>query len=623
MTAGRRERVLLTDHPWPDVELERSIIEGAGYEFVVGPVAAEPADVVEQRVRDCDPVAILTCWAQVSAAAIRIPQKLAIVGRMGVGLDNIAVSEATARGAWVTNVPDYCTSEVSDHAIGLVLAHFRNITRLDAAVKSTGWKPDGAHLERIGDLTVGIIGYGRIGRETARKLSAFGCRVIAFSPSFREADSYAGPADIAAIQAQADVIILHAPLNAKTQSLVDAVFIDRCATEPLLVNVSRGGLVDNAALIDGLNSGKLRGAALDVVEGEPNPPAEVTGRSDVIVTPHVAFISVASLIELRRRACEEAVRVLRGEAPMNPCNTPAPASTALEGGVSSDIRIVEGPDGPIVVKRALAKLKVAADWFSDPARSTTEVAAIETVGELIGEESVPKILWVKPDENAFAMRLVDPRLRNWKTSLLAGQADARTAHRAGVLLGRLHASSAGRDDIRRRFADTTYFEELRIEPFFTRVAAKRSDIGAEIAAVAQAMRDHAGALVHGDYSPKNILADGGELVILDYEVAHWGDPRFDIAFCATHLLLKASRAGADRAAIARSLAAFLDGYGEQGPRALDEHLTRIAGCLVLARIQGASPVDYIGDLDIAALDGLAQRMITAPAADLKIYMEFV
>lgn len=608
---GAKGRVVLTDHPWPDVDLEREIFADAGFELVAGPEQAGSADEIEALIHKADPIAILTCWGQVSAAAISRPSALAVVARLGVGLDNIAVAVATARGAWVTNVPDYCVGEVSDHAIGLLLAHYRGICRLDAATKASGWAPDGANLERVADLTVAIIGYGRIGRETGRKLAAFGCRILAVSREDLPAEDPAEKVDVAAAQAQADVIILHAPLTPETAHMVDEAFLSSCKRRPLLINVSRGGLVDNDALVAALEDGRLRGAALDVVDNEPAPPADVTTRADIIVTPHVAFASTASMIELRRRACQEAVRVLQGQRPLHPCNQPASiaSTTPLDGGVASDISIVNTPSGPIVVKQALAKLRVAADWFSDPARSATEVAAIDAFADLIGPENVPEIVWVAPEDNSFAMRLVDPRLRNWKKDLLSGTVDLQTAAAAGKLLGRVHKRSMAREDLRQRFADWTYFHELRIDPFFLRVAERLPDCGHAIRATINAMEQRRIALVHGDYSPKNILADGADIVVLDFEVAHWGDPHFDIAFCVSHLVLKSLRRDANTADLAVAAQTFLTSYQSEGPLVDGEHLAHVVGCLMLARLEGSSPVDYLADLDAMQAKQIALALL--------------
>jgi D-3-phosphoglycerate dehydrogenase len=281
-----------------------------------------------------DPIAIMTCWARVSSAAIERPTRLDIVARMGVGLDNIDVSAATARGAWVTNVPDYCVEEVSDHAIALLLDLWRGVTRMDRDVKEGQWNPGAAKAYRVAEKTVAIVGYGRIGRATARKLRGFGCRVLANSPSLllehRSGDEIADgivAADLELIQRSAHAIVIHAPLTKQTHHLIDDAFIARLEFSPVIVNVSRGAVIDNQALVRGLDDGRIEGAGLDVVEGEPAPPRFVTSREDVVATPHVAFASDASLEELRRRSAEEVVRVLGGQRPTHACNTPVRVRT--------------------------------------------------------------------------------------------------------------------------------------------------------------------------------------------------------------------------------------------------------------------------------------------------------
>lgn len=314
--------ILLTDHPWPDVALERDIIEGGGFELVAGGSSAGSDEEVLRLVKATDPVAILTCWAPVSEIAIASPTTLAVVARIGVGLDNIDVAAATRRGAWVTNVPDYCVGEVSDHALALALSFLRGVVRGDREVKATGWHIPTYSVPRLSELCVAIVGYGRIGRETARKFRALGCRILVVDPFAKEVAKGEELADLAVIQQQSDVVVLHAPLTQRTQHMIDASFLGNCARKPLIVNVSRGGLVDNDALEAALDAGIVQGAALDVVDGEPAPPLSLLRHPGTIVTPHVAYRSDASIIELRRRACEEVVRILAGERPHNPCNAP-------------------------------------------------------------------------------------------------------------------------------------------------------------------------------------------------------------------------------------------------------------------------------------------------------------
>jgi D-3-phosphoglycerate dehydrogenase len=314
------DTVFLTDYAWPDDSVEREIFEAAGMRLVSGPAAPLPAPEIESMVREHRPSAILTCWAPVSPKAVEASPRLQIVARLGVGLDNIAVDSATARGILVTNVPDYCVEEVSDHAVGFALAWTRGLILFDREVRAGRWSPANARLRRLGALTCGLVGFGRIARVTARKLGVFGCRLLAHDPFLRD--------DVAGVQAveldellmNSDIVIVHAPLTDGTRHLINRERIARMRRGSLLINVSRGGIVDTDAVIEALQNGQLSAAALDVLESEPAVPGELLRERGAMLTPHVAFSSDASLLELRRRAAEEVVRVLRGEAPRNPCN---------------------------------------------------------------------------------------------------------------------------------------------------------------------------------------------------------------------------------------------------------------------------------------------------------------
>ena len=314
--------VLQTDFAWPDVEIERAVIEDAGHTLVTGPSEALPPERIEALVAEHDPEAIMTCWAEVSAAAIASPAKLAIVQRIGVGLDNIAVAAASERGAWVANVPDYCVEEVSDHAVAMIMGWLRGGVSFDRQVKAGRWNPAAAELRRAANLTGGILGYGRIGQASTRKLVGIGMTVLAHDIVPPREAGLARLVDKDELLARSDVILVHLPLTSDTEHLIDAQFLARVRPGALLVNVSRGPVVDSRALIEALQQGPLAAAALDVVEGEPDPPAELVARADVVAPPHVAFSSDASLAELRRRSAEEVVRVLAGEPPENPCNAP-------------------------------------------------------------------------------------------------------------------------------------------------------------------------------------------------------------------------------------------------------------------------------------------------------------
>jgi D-3-phosphoglycerate dehydrogenase / 2-oxoglutarate reductase len=326
--ATSQPTVLLTDYAWPDVAIEAGIIEGAGFRLVTGPAKAAPAEVIAGLAAEHQPVAIMTNWAPVSAAAIAASPPLRIVARLGVGLDNIAVDDATRRGIWVTNVPDYCVEEVSDHAVGMLLAWARGLIGFDEQVKAGRWEPASARLRRVRDLTCGIIGLGRTGRRTAEKLRGFGVRLLGHA---RSAGIGAAGIDAAGVEAstledllsRSDVVIVHVPLTADTHHLLNRERLALMKSGAFLVNVSRGAVIDTRALVDALDSGQLAGAALDVLEDEPRVPPGLL-RPDVILTPHVAFSSDASLRDLRRKASEEVIRVLRGERPRQARNEPQP-----------------------------------------------------------------------------------------------------------------------------------------------------------------------------------------------------------------------------------------------------------------------------------------------------------
>jgi D-3-phosphoglycerate dehydrogenase len=313
--------VLLTDYAWPDLAIEAEIIERAGFRLISGPPEPASAEAIAALAAEHQPAAIMTNWAPVSAAAIAASPSLRIVTRLGVGLDNIAVSEATRRGIWVTNVPDYCIEEVSDHAVAMLLAWARGLVHFDREVKAGRWEPASARLRRVRELTCGIIGLGRTGRRTAEKLRGFGVRLLGHARTDNATVAGIETTTLAELLRRSDVVIAHVPLTTETHHLLDRERIALMKPGAFLINVSRGAVIDTPVLIDALDGGRLAGAALDVLEDEPRVPPGLL-RPNVILTPHIAFSSDASLCDLRRKASEEVVRVLRGEPPREARNEP-------------------------------------------------------------------------------------------------------------------------------------------------------------------------------------------------------------------------------------------------------------------------------------------------------------
>jgi D-3-phosphoglycerate dehydrogenase len=322
MSLSETLTVLLTDRAWPDDGIEREVLEAAGMHLVCGPASAAGATVVEELVAEHQPAAIMTCWAPVSQTAIAQAAKLRHVARMGVGLDNIAVQAATERGVLVTNVPDYCIDEVSDHALALALSWTRGIAVADRQVRAGRWEPAAAKLHRLRSLHCGVIGFGRIGRATAHKLRAFGATVVASDPAPPAGTDGVAIVALDELLSSCEIVILHAPLLASTKHMIGVRELALMPRGSFLINVSRGGLVDNRALLDALQVGHLAGAGLDVLDGEPRIPDGLLEHPQVIVTPHVGFSSADSVAELRRKAAEEVVRVLSDQPPRCPCNRP-------------------------------------------------------------------------------------------------------------------------------------------------------------------------------------------------------------------------------------------------------------------------------------------------------------
>ncbi len=305
---------MITDHPWPGTDVEAAICDAAGYELLDGSPGDDPAAL---QALAADSVGILTNWAPVTGALIASCPDLRVVTRLGVGVDNIDLAAAAAHGVVVTRVPDYCVEEVSDHAVAMVLAWARGITFFDREVRAGRFDPGARALRRVRNLVVGIWGAGRNGLATARKLAAFGCTVLVDDRHPERAVPYE-VVTVDELLTRSDVVSIHLPLTDETRDIVDAEVLGRMRPGSLLVNTGRGRLVDVEALAAALDAGRPGAAALDVLPDEPHVPPSLVAREDVLVTPHVAFASVESVAEVRRRATEDLVRVLRGETPLDP-----------------------------------------------------------------------------------------------------------------------------------------------------------------------------------------------------------------------------------------------------------------------------------------------------------------
>ncbi len=301
----------------------------------------------------------------------------------------------------------------------------------------------------------------------------------------------------------------------------------------------------------------------------------------------------------------------------------------LSGGVSNAVFLIEQGSERFVVKQARGKLRVQADWQCSVERIWREVEVLRTCNDLIPKISpsewvgtrVPELLWTNRELFAYAMTAADVDSHTWKERLLAGDMSRGNSQLAGDLLGRIHAKSWHEPFIETKFEDRTFFAELRLQPYYLAAAQRYTKLAFELNRLADETWRQRHALVHGDFSPKNLLVSPGEFMLIDFEVGHYGDPAFDLGFLLTHLTLKAIHLVTHRESMLQLIAEFWRGYSLQLKakrikqqisnaefEAL-EHRTiqHLAGCLV-ARVHGKSPVDYLAPSEQLRAVALAEKL---------------
>lgn len=296
--------------------------------------------------------------------------------------------------------------------------------------------------------------------------------------------------------------------------------------------------------------------------------------------------------------------------------------TPLTGGVSSDIWRVDVSDGrTLCVKRALAKLKVAADWQAPVSRNAYEWAWIQFATQVV-PHAVPQPLAHDEDIGMFAMGYLDPESHPvWKQQLLLGLVNIPTAAQVGRLLGQLHQASAQRPDLAARFDTSDNFHALRLDPYLVATAHRYPDLAARLHALVYRTAHHPVALVHGDVSPKNILVGPQGPVLLDAECAWYGDPAFDVAFCLNHLILKRMvvphQAVQLHAAFEALVSAYFESVRFESRHDLESRCAQLLPALLLARVDGKSPVEYITtEADRERVRGFAIPRVITPTSSL-------
>lgn len=317
-------RVVIAHTSFPDTFLETEALKEIDASIVhTGNLHTAEAREVAKSAN-----ALMVTIQEVDAELIRSLGNCKVIARVGTGLDAIDIPVATECGVWVTYVADYSVDEVSTHAIALLLNHARRLRQMVASVKAGNWY-DAARIEpapRIKGQVLGLIGLGRIGRTVAAKARGLGLNIIAYDPYVQldqDCESDVELVDLDSLFAKADYISLHAPLTESSRYIINAAALELMKPTAYLINTARGELIDDIALLTAVKAGKIAGAALDVLSVEP-PPADWPLLHDerILITPHGAWYSEESKLDVRRKAIDDVVRVLTGQKPVSPVNQP-------------------------------------------------------------------------------------------------------------------------------------------------------------------------------------------------------------------------------------------------------------------------------------------------------------
>jgi len=311
--------VLFADHDYPDIELERGLFRQAGVDVAIAQCKSE--DDVIAHGGGCR--AILLQYAPITDRVLAQLPDLGIVSRIGAGYDTIDTAACERHGVWLANSPDYGVGEVATHALALALASIRNIVGYHRDIGAGKWDfMSSGPLRRPSELTLGIVGLGRIGKRMAHVSRNVFKRVVAYDPYLIDGDfpPYVDRIrSLASLAGQSDLVSLHTPLTAETRGMIDAGFFAAAKRGLALVNTSRGAVVRISDLVDALDSGIVAGAALDVLPVEPVPrESPLISDPRVILTPHAAFFSVEAEKELRHKAAQNIVSWLRCGRPDYP-----------------------------------------------------------------------------------------------------------------------------------------------------------------------------------------------------------------------------------------------------------------------------------------------------------------
>jgi D-3-phosphoglycerate dehydrogenase len=306
-------QVVITDCDHGSIEEEKEEFSQMRAELILAQVQKE-----EDLIRVCKEAdGLINQYALLTRRVFENLPKCKVVSRYGVGVDSVDLKAATDFGIIVANVPDYCMDEVANQTISMILTLIRKTAFFDRKVKSGQWDFHvGMPIYRMKGKTLGLIGCGKIGLEVGKRMSAFGVKVTTFDPYLDRVSKEIELKDLDTVLKESDFISIHCPLNDSTRHLIGDEAFKKMEKKPILINTSRGPIVDERALIHALELGLISGAGLDVLEKEP-PDAQnpLLKMDNVILSPHVGFYSVESISELKRRTAKNVADVLRGRRP--------------------------------------------------------------------------------------------------------------------------------------------------------------------------------------------------------------------------------------------------------------------------------------------------------------------
>lgn len=302
-------RVVVTDQVFPNVDVERELLAQIDAELEV---ASGPEEALE-LAQGAD--ALLNTYMSFDADTLGSLSSVKAIARYGIGVDNIDLEAAGNANIVVTNVPDYCVEEVATQAVALLLALLRKLPQSHDKVLAGGWGLDGLRpMRRVSELTVGLVGFGRIARNVHAYLAPMGPRFLVHDPFVTEAEGVE-LVDLDQLLSESDAVSLHAPLLPSTRGMIASAQLDQMRDDAVIVNTSRGPLVVLDDIIQALRDGRIGGAGLDVFEVEPPPADRLTGVPNLIASPHTAFYSEAAVRESQTKAANQIISVLTGGTP--------------------------------------------------------------------------------------------------------------------------------------------------------------------------------------------------------------------------------------------------------------------------------------------------------------------